>query len=87
MMRGGGPRAVITDYGILTPAAGSDELHLTALFAGTTLAHAHAATGWPLQVAPDVATVAVPSVRELETLRALHARTREAHSRPVRIPA
>lgn len=86
-MRGGGPRAVITDYGILTPAVVSDELHLTALFAGTTLAQAKAATGWPLQVAPDVATVAAPSARELETLRALHARTREAHSRSVRIPA
>jgi glutaconate CoA-transferase subunit B len=86
-MRGGGPRAVITDYGILTPAVVSDELHLTALFAGATLADAKAATGWPLQVAPDVATVAAPSARELETLRALHARTREAHSRSVRIPA
>jgi len=85
-MRGAGPRSVITDFGVLTPAPVTDELQLTALFAGVTVDEARAATGWPLQVAADVATLAQPSQQELETLRALHARTREAHNRAVRLP-
>lgn len=86
-MRGAGPQSVITDYGVLTPEPGTDELHLTALFPGATAAEARAATGWPLQVAATVTELAPPTATELETLRALHARTREAHSRPVRLPA
>ena len=86
-MRGAGPQSVITDFGVLTPEPGSDELHLTALFPGATVDEARAATGWPLQVAATVTALAPPTTNELETLRALHARTREAHSRAVRLPA
>lgn len=86
-MRGAGPQAVITDYGVLTPEPGTDELQLTALYAGATVDEARAATGWPLQVAATVTSLPPPTPLELETLRALHARTREAHSRPVRLPA
>jgi glutaconate CoA-transferase subunit B len=86
-MRGAGPQSVITDYGLLTPEPGTDELQLTALFPGATVDEARAATGWPLKIATDVAELAAPTATELETLRALHARTREAHSRPVRLPA
>ena len=86
-MRGAGPQSVITDYGVLTPEPGTDELHLSALFQGATTEEARAATGWPLKVSADLATVAPPTSTELEILRALHARTREAHQRPVRLPA
>jgi len=86
-MRGAGPLSVITDFGILTPEPGSEELRLTALFAGVSADEARAAVGWPLRVAATVATVDPPTPLELETLRALHARTREAHRRPVCIPA
>ncbi|MDH4106575.1 MAG: CoA-transferase subunit beta [Gammaproteobacteria bacterium] len=86
-MRGAGPQSVITDYGVLTPEPGTDELQLNALFPGATIDEARAATGWPLKIAADVAELAAPTVSELEILRALHARTREAHSRPVRLPA
>ncbi len=86
-MRGTGPQTVITDYGVLQPHPETDELQLAALFAGMTVDDAHAATGWPLKIAATVATIAPPTSIELETLRALHARTREAHSRPVRLPA
>jgi glutaconate CoA-transferase subunit B len=86
-MRGAGPQSVITDYGVLSPAAGSDELQLTALYAGVTVEDARAATGWPLEVAATVAVLPPPTPLELDTLRALHARTREAHRRPVRLPA
>ena len=86
-MRGGGPQAVITDFGLLTPAPDTDELHLTALYPGATIDDARAATGWPLAVAATVETLAPPTTLELDTLRALQARTREAHRRPVRLPA
>ena len=83
---GGGPRAVITDFGMLAPHPQSEELQLVALFEGATVEEARAAIGWPLQLADRIAAIAPPSAHELDTLRALHARTREAHARPVRIP-
>ncbi len=83
---GGGPRAVITDFGMLAPHPESEELQLVALFEGVTVAEARAAIGWPLQLADRLDTIAPPTAHELDTLRALHARTREAHARPVRIP-
>jgi len=86
-MGGGGPRAVITDFGVLTPAPVSDELQLTALFADASVEEARTSVGWPLRVAESVETIAPPGPSELEILRALHARTREAHRRPVHIPA
>lgn len=86
-MHGAGPRVVITDFGLLTPAPGSDELQLTALFDGVRVEEARAATGWPLEVAESVEQVTPPTPLELEALRALHARTREAHRRPVHLPA
>jgi len=85
--RGGGPRAVITDFGMLVPESESQELQLSALFPEATVDEARAAVGWPLKVAAAVETILPPSPLELETLRALHARTREAHSRPVHVPA
>jgi glutaconate CoA-transferase subunit B len=85
-MRGAGPRTVITDFGLLTPAPGSEELQLSALFPGVTVDEARAAVGWPLHIAARLDTLEPPGTLELETLRALHARTREAHARPVRVP-
>ncbi|HEX9208096.1 MAG TPA: CoA-transferase [Steroidobacteraceae bacterium] len=86
-MRGAGPRKVITDFGLLVPEPGSDELLLSGLFPGATVDEARAAVGWPLRVAAALEAIEPPTALELETLRALHARTREAHRRPVRIPA
>ncbi|HEX5649076.1 MAG TPA: CoA-transferase [Steroidobacteraceae bacterium] len=86
-MRGAGPQAVITDFGLLTPAPDTDELQLTALYPGATIDDARAATGWPLAVAATVETLEPPTALELDTLRALQARTREAHRRAVRLPA
>lgn len=83
---GGGPRAVITDFGMLAPHPESDELQLVALFEGVRVDEARAAIGWPLQVANRIDTITPPTTRELDTLRALNARTREAHARPVHIP-
>ncbi len=85
-MRGAGPQAVITDFGVLTPETGSDELVLSALFEGATQQEACTAVGWPLRVAAAVAAIAAPTDDELRTLRNLHARTRAAHAGPVRLP-
>lgn len=86
-LTGAGPQAVITDFGELTPEPGSHELVLSAVFPGVTIDEARAAVGWPLRTAAQVAPLAPPQPDELDTLRALNARTREAHRRPVRIPA
>ena len=86
-MRGAGPQALITDFGVLTPEPGSEELVLSALFADAAVEEARKAVGWPLRTAVSMETIAPPTTTELDTLRALHARTREAHSRPVRVPA
>jgi glutaconate CoA-transferase subunit B len=86
-MRGAGPQVVITDFGLLTPAQGSEEMCLTALYEGASVDEARAAVGWPLEVAARLDVHAPPTALELETLRALHERTLEAHRRPVRLPA
>jgi glutaconate CoA-transferase subunit B len=85
--RGGGPRAVITDFGILTPHAETRELQLTALFPDATADEARAAIGWPLSLAPHIEALAAPAAGELHALRELHSRTREAHGRAVHLPA
>lgn len=86
-MRGGGPQAVITDFGVLTPAAPSNELTLTALFADASVEEARAAIGWELAVGDELEMLAAPTPHELFVLRALNARTEAAHRRPVEIPA
>jgi glutaconate CoA-transferase subunit B len=84
---GGGPTFVVTDVGILKPQGAQGELILAATYPGIAAAEAKAAVGWPLALAPDIATIAPPTARELETLRALQARTEAAHREPVRLPA
>jgi glutaconate CoA-transferase, subunit B len=83
---GAGPRAVITDFGMLRPDPRSEELELTGLYPGITAEAARRATGWPLRIAPRLETLPPPQPQELATLRELEARTRAAHSRPIRIP-
>lgn len=84
--RGGGPALVVSDIGVLEPEPGSQELVLTALYAGGTIEAARAAVGWPLRVAERLEAIAPPTSEELETLRALHERTRIAHAQPVTLP-
>jgi glutaconate CoA-transferase, subunit B len=83
---GGGPSAVITDFGMLTPHPDTQELQLSALFDGVGIDAARAAVGWTLRIADRIDSIAPPTANELATLRALNIRTREAHARPVRIP-
>jgi glutaconate CoA-transferase subunit B len=80
-----GPVAVITDFGVLRPQRATQELELAAVYPGVSAAEARAATGWPLQVSAALETLPPPTPAELETLRALEARTQAAHASPVRI--
>jgi glutaconate CoA-transferase, subunit B len=82
---GRGPSAVITDFGILRPHPESEELELAAVYPGVTPEAARAACGWPLAVAADLTELPAPQASDLRVLRELHARTDEAHARPVRI--
>ncbi|MFF3854359.1 CoA-transferase subunit beta [Micromonospora sp. NPDC002575] len=70
-LRGGGPRTVITDLGVLEPDPATRELTLTRLHPGVTVAQARAATGWPLAVAAGLTTNEPPTPDELAALRAL----------------
>jgi glutaconate CoA-transferase subunit B len=83
--RGAGPSVVITDFGVLRPNAVTEELELSALYPGVSVAAAREATGWPLRVAEHLEIVAEPDAVHLQALRELDARTREAHARPIRI--
>jgi glutaconate CoA-transferase subunit B len=67
-LRGGGPQAVVTDLGLLTPDD-SGELILTALHPGATVEQAIKNTGWPLKVAGDLAITEPPTEYELRLLR------------------
>ncbi len=81
----GKPSAIITDLGVLEPAAGSGEMTLVATYDGVSSDAVRAACGWSLQVADEVTTIAPPTAAELEILRALQQRTREAHSQQVKL--
>jgi glutaconate CoA-transferase subunit B len=72
-LRGGGPRRIITDLGVLQPDPDTCEFVLTHLHPGVELADAKAATGWDLAVSPDLSRTPTPTDEELSVLRALKA--------------
>ena len=84
--KGGGPRAVISDFGLLTPHPETQELQLSHLFPGVEADAARAAVGWPLRLAETIETVSPPTTLELAALRGLHERTERAHAQMPRIP-
>ncbi len=69
-VRGGGPLAVVTDIGIMTPDA-RGELTLTALHPGRSVDEALANTGWDLKIAPDLQETKPPTAEELRILHEL----------------
>jgi glutaconate CoA-transferase, subunit B len=72
-LRGGGPRLVITDLGVLEPDPVTSELTLTRLHPGATVAQVRAATGWPLAVRAQPGRTQPPTTTELAVLRELEA--------------
>jgi glutaconate CoA-transferase subunit B len=67
-LRGRGPRAVVTDIGLLEPDE-TGELTLTALHPGKTVEHALANTGWALKTAGDLRVTEPVTEEELRILR------------------
>jgi glutaconate CoA-transferase subunit B len=70
-LTGRGPVMVISDLGVLEPDPQTCELTLTRVHPGVEVEQVRAATGWPLRVAPTVATTDPPSAGELAALRDL----------------
>jgi glutaconate CoA-transferase subunit B len=75
-----GPTRVVTDLCVLEPDADTRELTVTSLHPGVTREQVQAQCAWPLRYAAVVTQTEAPSAEELRVLRALHERTRLAHS-------
>ncbi len=76
---GKGPTKVVTDLCIMEPAAGTNELTVTHLHEGVTREQVIENTGWPVQFADTVDTIAPATEAELNALRELQRRTMIAH--------
>ncbi len=74
-----GPTRVITDLCVLEPDADTRELVVVSLHPGATEDAVRAACGWPLRFSDRLSETPRPTELELQVLRSLHARTREAH--------
>ena len=70
-MKGGGPKVIITDIGVMRPDIATGELVLTALHPGRTVDEAKGATGWDLKISENLAFTEEPTDVELSTLRQL----------------
>jgi glutaconate CoA-transferase subunit B len=71
---GGTPRShgvtkVFTEYGVMSRAGAGEELTLTAFHQGINVEDVIAATGWELQVSPELAVITPPTAAELSLLR------------------
>jgi glutaconate CoA-transferase subunit B len=77
---GAGPKAVITDLGVLTPDPQTKELTLTQIYPGVTLEQVKAATGWDLKASADLVITEEPDPEDLRVLRDLKQRTEIAHA-------
>jgi len=67
-VRGGGPRAVVTNLGILQPDE-TGELVLSAIHPGVEVEQVQNSTGWPLRTAAHLEITAAPAEQELRILR------------------
>jgi glutaconate CoA-transferase subunit B len=79
---GGGPGAMVTELGVFDFPGG--RLRLRELFPDVQLDHVRAATGFQLDVAPDLRSVALPRAEELAVVRSvdrLGVRRTEFHPR------
>jgi glutaconate CoA-transferase subunit B len=74
-----GPTKLLTDLAIFEPDPKSREMTVTSIHPGVTRAQIAENTGWDVRYADKVVETPPPSARELEVLRALHARTALAH--------
>ena len=76
-----GPTKLVTDLCILEPDPVTKEMIVTSIHPGVTREKIAENTGWPVRFADKIAETPAPTAKELETLRALHARTAAAHGK------
>src|SRR5215813_1987190 len=74
-----GPTRLVTDLCTFEPDAESREMTVVSIHPGVTRERIQENTGWPVRIAAEVKETPAPTARELEVLRALHARTARAH--------
>ena len=74
-----GPALLVTDLCTMTPEPESKEFEVVSLHPGVTRDQVRGATGWDVRFAGQVGETPAPTVRELEALRDLNARTARAH--------
>jgi glutaconate CoA-transferase subunit B len=74
-----GPTKVITDLCLFEPDPETRELTVTSLYPHATREVIQEQCGWPVAFASSLREEEPPTAIELETLRALHERTRRAH--------
>jgi len=74
-----GPTLVVTDLCQMRPDPETSELVVTSLHDGVSRSDVTAATGWEPRFADTLETTPPPTATELDALRALRARTVEAH--------
>lgn len=72
-LRGGGPRLIITDLGILEPDPISCQLVQTQIHPGVTIEQCIENTGWKLSIADNLVVTEPISDREISALRTLQA--------------
>jgi len=75
-----GPTRLITDLCVFEPDPVTKEMTVASIHPGVTREQIEANNGWSVRYAPAVAETPIPSARELEVLRDLHARTKRAHA-------
>jgi glutaconate CoA-transferase, subunit B len=74
-----GPTKLLTDLAVFEPNSKTKEMTVVSIHPGVTRAQIAENTGWDVRYADSVKETPAPAVRELEVLRALHARTARAH--------
>ena len=74
-----GPTLLITDLAVWKPDPMTREFTVVSLHSGVTREEVAATCGWKAKFADSLGETPAPSALELETLRALQARTRAAH--------
>lgn len=66
---GEGPRAVITDRAVFRFHPETKEMVLASVHPGTTVDEVRELVGWPLRIAPEVATTTPPDAEDLRIIR------------------
>jgi glutaconate CoA-transferase subunit B len=76
-----GPTRLVTDLCIFEPDAETKEMTVVSIHPGVTRERIQENTGWPVRYTDKITETSPPVARELEVLRALHARTAAAHGK------